>query len=554
MSKQKKVNKKIIKVHKRRLSWSALVCKKSRIGLGIVACVLLVAALYAPVRNAVAGIFIAKDVTLVVTEIRTGEVVQEAAVIVDGKEYVTSDTGRIILKQLRPGTHTVTIEKPLYEPKKESLYVSALSTPRQKAIQLEAKGKLAKVVVKNKLNGFPVSGVRIKTESGSYARTNESGTATVVLQFTEQQTEAALSSNTIATKVATVRPAQDAFTNLIEVMPSGRLVYISGNAQTPQVTSIGLDGSEPKQLVAATGFEAGHDISLFRHSNQQWAVLFSRRDATVAQPRLLLISSGELVSLASDAASYQPVGWMGELFVYRAKTNTTGQFYAETEQLRAYDVSTKRTYVLYETAWEGSSSVDYAQETMGASYMLHDAVYFETSWRASYYYGSRLADKKMAVRYVDAGREVRVLKDWPAGYNASIRTVAVAPRKLICYTQLDGVKNSFWEITKDTAVESAVLTVADFTNTQYPRYVSSPNGVSALWRGAGQQAPQLFVGDSNAKSVSVFSPDQTYARYAWYTDDYVLLQKKSEIYIVGRGGVKDGIVPIRIVSDAATPL
>ena len=82
----------------------------------------------------------------------------------------------------------------------------------------------------------------------------------------------------------------------------------------------------------------------------------------------------------------------------------------------------------------------------------------------------------------------------------------------------------------------------------------SPNGVSALWKGVAEQAQYLFVGDSSARGARVFSPDQSYTRYVWYSDDYVLLQKGADVYIIGRGGVKDRVVPVRIVSDAAAPL
>jgi hypothetical protein len=551
MSKQKKVSKKAKTVAKQQPKRRLL---PVRVHLGVAALLLLFVFLVAPVRNAIAGTFVKRDVSLVITETRTGEVVQDAVVTIGSAEYKTSDTGSVILKDLRPGTHTATIEKPFYESTKIAVQVSAVTSPRQVRTQIEAKGRLTKVIVKNKLSGLPVHEVNIKTDGGSYARTNERGEATVVLQFAEQQTTATVSGETIATKTAIIRPAQDALTNLIEVMPAGRMVYLSGSAQTPDVTSVGLDGNDVKQIIAASGFEEGSKTQLFPHVKQQWAVLHSKRDGGVAMPRLLHTTTGELVPMVTDNALYTPVGWINDAFVYRAKTNTGGQFYTETEELRAYDMQARTTEVLYTTRWEGTSSVDYAQERIGEVYNMSNAVYFETSWRASYYYGSRLADKKMTISYIDAEQQVSVLQDWPAGYNASIRSVKNKPNRLIVFAQLDGVKNTFWEVSKDVSVESAILTPADFTNKQYPTYVVSPNGVSTIWKGVSEQERYVFIGDSSATSVRVFSTDQSYATYAWYNDDYVFLQKNSDIYIIGRGGVKDRVVPVRIVSDAAAPL
>ena len=77
--------------------------------------------------------------------------------------------------------------------------------------------------------------------------------------------------------------------------------------------------------------------------------------------------------------------------------------------------------------------------------------------------------------------------------------------------------------------------------------IESPNGKTNFWSEERDGKNVLFIGDADAENSKEIATLSEYVPYGWFTDDYVLVSKNgSELYIMGRDGIKPGDVPTKI--------
>ncbi len=494
------------------------------------------------------GLFMKKQAVFVLQEASTGGPVSDADVVIDGVSYKSNQDGRVLVDGIKPGYKKISITKPFYTDFSAQFHLGVFKNKEQKNFAVIAKGKIAKVIVKNRLSGRLLAGVQVKTDNGSTGLTNDSGVATLILASSATEVSAIISSGKILSAKVTVRAVQDDSTNVLLATPTGRLYFLSRASGIIDVISSNLDGSDRKTVLAGTGQEDRFDTILLASRDWKYLALKARRDS--GQPKVYLIetSNGALTTVDEGNASFSFNGWSGDSFVYSLFRTGVEQWQNKQSAIKSYNAATKKLVTLDETRGEGKSVLDYANESIGSVYITKNQVVYTKKWSASYYYGTRLADKKMVIAAVMTdGSSKKSLFEWQAGYNTYISSLASGPDEIYFNVQLDGVVITYYEYTNGEVKLSEDVTAENFRNNKYFTYLVSPNGNNTLWSEPRDGKNSLFIGDAAAKNDKQIASLSELVPYGWYTDDYILVSKNSsELYIMGRDGVVPGRVPLKV--------
>lgn len=529
----------------------AITHKKKSVPAAILFLLLVVTAIPAT-RYILPGFFVKKNLSFIVQDAKSHARISDAVVELDDMLFTSDQNGVVKVHGALPGDTSVTINKLFYEPYSKHISVSLFSN-KQFIFSITAKGRPAKVTIKNRLSGRVLSGVTIKTEQGSQAKTNTDGTATLVLPSDKSEVKGTISGDIIVTADVTIRAVQDDSTNVFRATPAGRIYFLSKASGVIDVVKTNLDGTDRQTVLAGTGKEDDGDTVLLASKDWKYLALKSRRDSEFAKIYLIDTTTDKLSTIDEGNAYFNLTGWSGQSFVYTVTRNGVQAWQGKQQALKSYNAATKKTVLLDESRGEGTGYNDYANENILTPYILKDTILYTKSWYASYYYGTHLAGKTMVVATIKAdGSGKTTLHDWPAGYNASLSSVATGPDELYFYVILDGVQKSFWEYSDGAVKQVTTLTTDDF-NKPYPTYLESPNGNSSFWSESRDGKNALFVGDAAGKNSKQIATLSEYVPYGWFTDDYILVSKGgSELFIMGRDGIKPGDVPTK-VSDYHKP-
>ena len=508
---------------------------------------LLVATAIPATRYVLPSLFIKKSISFIVIDEQSGTSVADVDVTINDNLYKTDSTGLVTVMDVAVGKTSVIFIKPFYSDKKEMFTVSMFKNV-QKKIVLHALGRLVTANVKNRLSGRPVVGAIISAEGGGQGKTDSLGVAHFILSSSTIEATVKITGTAINDTTATVRAAQDSSTNTIVATPSGKVYFLSKQTGKIDVIKTNLDGSDRQIVLAGTGREDVNDTILLASKDWKYLVLKARRDTDTARLYSIDTKNDALSQIDQSNKLFTPIGWVGHHFVYQSDLAAANIWQPKKTALMSFNAQTSQQKVLDETRAEGISILDYASEYFGNVYITSAGITYSKYWSASYYYGTRLADKRIAVNIMQAdGLSKKTIKEWQAGYNSYIRSVMSAPNKVYYFVELDGVQRSFWELSDNSIVESKELTNESFKITKYFTYLVSPSNANTFWNEPRDGKNSIFIGDQDAKNAKQIAALTVFAAYGWYTDDYLLVSKNSsELYIMGRDGIKPGDTPTKI--------
>jgi hypothetical protein len=231
--------------------------------------------------------------------------------------------------------------------------------------------------------------------------------------------------------------------------------------------------------------------------------------------------------------------------------NTLQDWQAKQEALKSFDATTGKTLLLDQTANSGSDQNNYNRQEFAGIHLIDDQVVYAKNWFAN---GSgSLNGKSAELNSIGAdGSGHRVVKtfsqaDVPAynyGYKSLfINISAYEPKDLYVYFSHDGT-DEFFEYEDGKVSTKTDMTTDKFYASQYAiTYLQSPSGNNVFWAESRDGKNAHFLGDADAKSPKTIASLSEYAPYGWYSDDYLLVSKKSsELYIMN----KDGGTPQKI--------
>jgi hypothetical protein len=506
----------------------------------------ILAVLYAVpfTRYALAGMMVQKDIDLIVQDTSTSKPVSNADVTLGGKYAKTDNQGKIHVR-VKPGKHTVRIQKKYYKDYAQDVTVPIGKLGQPYHAQMTATGRQVPVSVTNKITGKPLENALVKVLD-TEGKTDKDGKLTLVIPADKAKVEADLSANGYNTGKATVTVTeQETKENAYQLTPSGKVYFLSKKSGKIDVVKTDLDGTNRQVVLAATGKENDTDTVLLAARDWKYLALKAQREGDKAKLYLIDTTTDKLTTIDEGDATFNPVGWYNERFIFTVNRNKKSW---ETKQqaLKSFDAKVGQLKILDETLGEGvPNGYDYAFENINYTYILENEIVYTKTWSMNY--NARAAGKSTTINSIRPdGSGKKILHSValsPTFAYASLDARLYEPGELYFSHYNSENKYVFYEY-EDGAFKEAKDVTADIFNKPYPTYLLSPSGKQTFWSESRDGKGTFFVGTAVGDDGQELGALSEYTAYGWYGDDYLLLSKKnSELFIMGK---EKGATPQKI--------
>jgi hypothetical protein len=487
------------------------------------------------------GLVLKRDYAVVVYDNTTKKPVSGATISL-GKQHAKSDNHGQVRLHLPVGNYELNVSKKYYRATSGSVLVPIKSQQSAERVFITATGRQVPVKAINKISGQPLDNILIRAE-GSEVRTDSKGEAVFVLPADKQTVAAKLSGDGYNDlKANIVVTDQVDGKNSFALTPAGKLYFLSKLSGKLDVVKTNLDGSERQTVLAGTGNESSTDTVLLASRDWKYLALRSKRDNN--QAKLYLIDTAHadaLTTIDEGNATFTPVGWYGNRFIYVTYRNNVPSWQPYAQALKSYDASSDKLSVLDQTTAEGTGQYDYAYTSFSSVYILENELVYAKNWFASNSFPSRLNGKKVSlVSAKPDGSGKTTVKEFavPDGtqYGYSLQILPYEPQGL--YIQDPNTPLGTFYAYENAAITAAKgMTYDKFYGSSYPTYLLSPSGSKTFWADPRDGKYSLIVGDAEGKNGKQIAELSDYNAYGWYTDDYVLVSKgSSELYILPAAG------------------
>ena len=531
--------------------------KKKKVWIPAVIIVILVLLLSLPIsRYRVFGLFWKQNYKLVVMDTQTNKPITDVLITLDGKTATTNNQGQASI-HVPTGHATLTISKKYYKTFSQKILVP-LHVKNVTSFKLQATGRQVPLTLINKISGLPISNVLIAA-AGTESRTDKNGQTTIVLPADKSTITASASASGYNNATVTIQVTTNSVpANTFSLTPSGTMYFLSNASGTIDVVSTNLDGSNRQTVLAGTGKENPTNTQLFNSTDWKYLALVATRNVNSTDNGTLYLvdpSSGTLTTIQSGVNNnVSVVGWSStDQLIYAVSSTTLGSWQSGGEVLKSYNPSTAKSITLDQTIAAGTSSSDYAAQSIENEFILgNNTVLYTKRWTASYPTTSvSAADKQMEVDVVSTtGTNKQTIKTFPTDFNSYLSVIENKPGDY--YISANATSTTFYEYVSG-AIKTAPNTVTaqtfnnSFTSLQSTFYLSS-DATKAVWSTPRDGHTAVFSGDSSGNnSQQIATLDSTFSVAGWYSSDYVLLQKSSsELYIMPASGLIGTAQPLKI--------
>lgn len=515
-----------------------------KVSIPLVILLLLVVIMAVPfTRYKVLGLVIKQSVEIVVKDSQTNQPITEASVSVAGKNAPTDSNGIARLTKVPVGPQKITVTKKYYKDAQSSVTASLKKQAAPFEIKLEATGRQIPVKVTNKITGSPAENVLIEA-ADVQARTDKDGKATLVVPVDKQKVSLKLTGsgyNQLDTEIEVSKAVDTPPT--FEVVSAGKIYFLSKLSGKVDVVKTNLDGSERKVVLAGTGKEDTTDTILLASRDWKYLALKSKRDGADAKLFLIETSNDKLTTMDEGDASFSLNGWSGHQFIYTVTRNKLKEWDNKQIALKSYSAGTKQIVTLDETRGLGTSSFDYAYESLNNVYVFEDKVVYAKIWNQNNNFSDLANRKSTIVSISSTGQNKTTVKEVQvseADYISYINAKLYTPDELYFQVHFRSQKPEFWEY-ENGKIKIATNVDGNTFNKAYPTFLLSPSGKLNFWHEPRDGKNTLFVGDEHGKNEKEIAALSEYIPYGWYSDEYVLVSKNSsELYIMPKTGVKEG--------------
>ncbi len=490
-------------------------------------------------RYSLAGLVLKQNFNVEVIDTTTNQPVSNATVALDQVSAITDNHGLVKLP-VHVGKRQLTISKQYYQTANVSVVVPILRQKVTWIVKLTATGRQVPLTISNSINGQPVANALIRV-ADTEATTNQKGLVTIVLPANDSQLPANFSANGYNDGKGTiVVTAQAVPQNHFTLTPAGKLYFLSQLSGTMDVVKTNLDGTDRQTVLAGTGNESTSTTVLIASRDWKYLVLESSR-AHPNQPELYLINTAtndQLTTIDTTNANFNPVGWIGDTFIYSLSRNNVQSWQPDGEILKAYNAVSGQLTVLDQTSGTGTGASSFALTTFGNIYLINGTVIYTTDWSGSD--PSQLSGKSDSLFSIKPdGSGKQDIQDFPVPATLTypsyyLDTVQYSP--LSIYLQVPGSSgnNSYYTLTSGSLTSSNISDSTFFN--QFPVYISSADGTQTFWYEQRDGKNTLFIGDPsglNGKQIATLSD---YLPYGWYSDNYLIVAKDNELYILPVNG------------------
>ena len=441
-----------------------------------------------------------------------------AAIIVKGDLYTADQNGFVTLKRLPVGNYEIKASSTFYETAEHTVLIPLFRQPKVQTITLRTVGEITYVQIKNRISGRGLGGIKITSQVAGNGVTNDEGIAIISIPKGSTQSDAKITGDTVNDQSITIKAGGAAADNTFFATPKGRIAYVR-SGQKLQVVTSNLDGTNEQVALDGTGNEDVLDTQLLSSPSQKFAALKSRRDGAAAL-YIVNLENSQIATVESTGASYIPVGWRNDVFVYVIYTKQA-VWQPGAYVLKAYNALNNQTTLLDSSRAEGVSVLDYASEVFENIYILPEGIVYAKKWQSSYYYGARLADKRMTITVAQPDGTKTNVSEWQAGYNATIKTKQVAPKELSVFVELDGVKRSYYKYSDIQVKQYGEAGEDVFKDPTLTKYYSSPNNLFSTWY--DNVLSRNFIATIKNTATAPLDLPSSYKVVGWYGSDYILL-------------------------------
>lgn len=522
--------------------WGHVYVSKKKIAIPLTV-ILLVCAVLAvpPTRYVILGTVVKRDVQLRVIDSKTSIPVSGVEISLHNRTAKTNGEGKVIVRGVRVGKSRLTATKKYYQDSTKDLTVPIAKTTQVVQISLEATGRQVPVHVINKITGKNVIGALVKV-SDTEVQTDQNGEATLVLPADRSEESGNVSTKGFNNQSVKISVSQTAIrTNTFALTPTGKVYFLSKQTGKIDVIKTDLDGGNRQTVLAGTGKEEDRGTVLLATRDWKYLALQSRRESDKARLYLIDTSTDKLTEIDSGDATFAPVGWENHLFIYKVTRNNVQTWLPKNEALKTYNADNLQLSTIDETTAEGSSSSDFAGETIDNVYVADNNIIYAKRWQAGYYSIYRLAGKRTAIYTAKPnGTDKQLLKDFDAGATSYISAVTSEPGEIYFSVGNNTTSaSSYYTYQAGKITEDKNVNNDNFTKS-YPTYLQSPGGQNTFWHEARDGKNTLFIGTADGGNAKQIASLSEYAPYGWYTDDYLLVSKSgSELYILPKDGFND---------------
>lgn len=517
----------------------------------IVAIVLIVAGLFAVpfTRYNIVGLFVHEEVTIEAVDSKTGKPVSGAEIEMGGVKAETDGEGVAVL-YIHAGSKQLQASKSYYSGSSQTVLVTLSASSNVFKAKLVALGRLVSVKVVNTVTNNPLENAEI-VAGNTTAKTNNRGLADIVLPSSAAAQAANVSLSGYNTTKVTITAGAALDKNTFTVTPSGKLYFLSNLSGTIDVVKTNLDGTDRQTVLAGTGDEDPNDTSLLASRDWKYLALLSRRSGTNASLYLIdTTNNDKLTTIDEGNATFQPVGWSGDRFIYEVnRSATVSDWQQYQEALKSFDPATSQTTLLDQTKGNGTNENNYAKQSFGSEYLMGGQVVYVKNWQGYSPGGTNVLNGDEAeLDAINAdGSNYHTLKSFPQGSSSgyffgyesiNVSSVLYEPNEL--YIDVNGsygASDTFYEYNGSNVSPTTDITSNTFYGQGYPTYLLSPSGNNTFWAEPRDGQNTLFTGDQNGDNQKQIASLSAYSPYGWYTDNYLLVSRNSsELYIMPATG------------------
>jgi hypothetical protein len=492
-------------------------------------------------RYLLLGSVVKEAYTITVTDDITHKPVSSATITLYGKMATTDKNGKVKLR-VRVGPTALSITKKYYQTANLKITVAFPDHDNSTQTELHATGRQVPISLTNKISGTALENVTVKA-AGTEVKTDKNGTATIVLPTDQSSISAGLSADGYNNAKVTITVTDQVSTgNDFQMVPSGKLYFLSKLSGKIDVVKTDLDGDNRQTVLAGTGQEDDLNTVLLASRDWKYLLLESRRDTDKAKLYVIDTSTDKLNLVEQGNTIFTLTGWSGHNFVYTAHQGDIQNWQPKQEALKSYGADSRQVTTLDETKAAGTGQYSYATETFSNVFALPAAIVYTKSWDAYYVSTALLADKQATINMVqpDGGKRTAVKSfGLPVGtVSSEIGLNARLYEPGAIYFQFNE-GNSFYKYEKGQIAETTEVNQNNFYSGNYITYLISPSGDQTFWSEARDGKNTLFIGDQDGQNGKQIETLSTTSQYGWYSDDYLLESKNaSELYIVARAGFK----------------
>jgi hypothetical protein len=480
------------------------------------------------------GLVYKKDFVVQAIDSTANTPVSGAKITTGSAQATTDNNGKATLR-LPVGPHTFSFSKKYYQDRQTSIIVPIMSEKNIPAISMQATGRQVKITVTNLISEKVLAGASIKIADVE-ATTDDSGSATVVLPAGTTSQKASLNLNgyndaSVTVQVSNTEIKQNNFT----LTPYGKVYFLSKRTGKIDVMKADLDGKNVQSVLTGTGSEQENNTVISASADWKYVALLTKRNSSDAGPQVYVISTSDdrLLTVDSGSADFGITGWIGDNLIYTVSRNDIPAWHANKYKLKSYDATTGKITLLDQTAAVGDVN-GYSYEYYSNVLTSGSTVVYFKDW--SYVSDKTLLDGKQstASEISASGQNHKVA----ASYDAATNTMAYvqhSPNAIYIWRQATNAANTqFLDYTVGSSPKLVSISESQFYQ-RYPVYFWSFSGKQAVWNEV-RDGNTILVEDSDGANANAVLSQSDYMPYGWYNDQYLLVSKNSELYIMSSTG------------------